>query len=304
MKLTIVIVSWNTRDDLLRCLDSIDTNPPNCDFEVRVVDNASTDDSVAMVREKFSRVNLYPSPVNMGFGRANNLAVAQSSGEFVLLLNPDTLVQAKALDRLLNYLSSHNDVGAVGPKLLNADGTLQISAYPEPTLVREWWRLFHLDSLYPLGSYPQRLFYGSQPRSVDALMGACLLIRRTLIDQIGLFDESFFMYSEEMDLCVRIRKAGWAIHWLPEALVTHLGSQSTQQIADQMFLELYRNKVRFFRKWHNRLQVNLYKFILWQAASVRYGLAQITRLWPRNGRPERLSKAAQYKLLLANLWGF
>jgi len=153
MKLSVVIVNWNTCKLLEKCLVSVFSNPPDQEFEVWIVDNASTDQSVPMVRETFPRVNLIINDTNLGFSGANNQAIRRCKGEYVLLLNPDTEVRSNALDFLIDTMENHPEVGGAGAKILNPDGTLQISCYPEPTLSRELWRLFQLDRVRHYGSY-------------------------------------------------------------------------------------------------------------------------------------------------------
>lgn len=299
MMLSILIVNWNTRDDLLRCLSSVFACPPAVDFEVLVVDNASGDDSAEAVGAAFPQVRLIVSPENLGFARGNNLAAAQAEGEFLLLLNPDTWVHAGALERLVQYLDSQPRVGAVGPRLLNPDGSLQPSVYRLPTLFREWWRLFHLDRLYAFSQYSRDFLAAATTHPVESLNGACLLLRREALAGMRLFDDDYFMYSEEVDLCDRLHRAGWELHWLPAAEVTHTGGQSTRQAADKMFVELYRNKVKFFRKRRGRLAASLYKVILLQASLFRFCLGQLGRLAPSLSGWREVAR--QYRLLLAAL---
>lgn len=301
MDLSIVIVNWNTRELLAQCLESIYANPPGREFEIWVVDNASSDGSAAMVRERFPQVRMIENRENAGFARANNQAAAIAKSRYLLFLNPDTLIHQGALNSLLRHLETHPGVGAVGPRLLNLDGSLQVSVHPAPTLFRELWRLFHLDRLFPVSQYDPSIMISMRPAPVDALMGACILVRRKLLEEVGLFDEGYFVYSEEVDLCERIRRAGWEIHWVPEAIVTHVGGQSTRQMADEMFLELYRNKVLFFRKHRGRFQANLYKIVLFLAALTRFLLGQVFRSVLFSRRDEWLGKAAQYRLLIAVL---
>lgn len=267
--ISIIIVNWNTRALLQRCLESILAYPPTEKFEILVVDNASGDDSKGMLHQHFSTVRVIANQKNLGFARANNQAAYQARGRYLLLLNPDTLVRPTALPALVAYLDTHLNVGAVGPRILNPDGSLQVSAHPFPTLLREAWRMLHLDRLLPLSQYPLALWQSAEPQPVDVLMGACILLRRELVQANTLFDEQFFIYSEEVDLCRRIRQAGWELHWLPSAVITHYGAQSTRQVADQMFLELYRNKVKYFRKHHGRWGVFWYKLLLFFHALVR-----------------------------------
>ncbi len=303
MQLSILIVNWNTREDLRRCLASILAHPPRVSYDVWVVDNASTDGSSAMVAGEFPRVHLDVAAENLGFARANNRAAARAQGRFWLLLNPDTIVHPGALDALVQYMEAQPRTAAIGPLLLNPDGSPQPSIERLPSLGREWWRLFHLDRLMPLSQYPRAVFGSPLARPVEVLSGACVLLRRQAVQPLGLFDEDYFVYSEEIDLCDRLRQAGWQLHWLPTARVTHRGGQSTRQVPDQMFLELYRNKVLFFRKRRGVWAGRAYKLILLQAALVRYGLEFVAPILPAPRRAAWRLAARQYRGLLAALPG-
>jgi N-acetylglucosaminyl-diphospho-decaprenol L-rhamnosyltransferase len=301
MVLSILIVNWNTRQDLLECLESIFASPPPGEFEVVVVDNASDDDSAEAVASLYPLVRLIRCRENLGFARANNLAAAGTTSQYWLLLNPDTLVHPGAIDRLLQHMAERPHVAGVGPRLVNPDGSVQLSIWRRPTLFREWWRLFHLDRLYPLSEYPPSTLNSRLARRVEVLHGACLLLRCEAVQGMGLFDEDYFVYSEEIDLCDRLGQAGWELHWVPEAVVTHKGSQSTRQVADAMFIELYRNKTKFFRKRRGRLAARLYKLILLQAALARYLMGQAIRPLRLRGRDQWVDTARQYRLLVAVL---
>jgi len=303
MKLSIIIISWNTADLLAQCLASIYAHPPQETFEVLVVDNASTDDSVAMVHRRFPQVQVLDNQENTGFARANNQAIRRSRGEYLLLLNPDTNVAPNALQTLVEWLENHPQTGAVGPRTLNPDGTLQISAYPAPTLMGELWRLLHLDQFHPYGVYAMDTWPLDAPRQVDALLGACLLLRRQVIEQIGLLDEAYFIYSEEIDLCYRLQTAGWQLYWLPTATIVHYGGQSTQQVAAEMFLRLYQGKLFFFRKHHGRWAGTVYKLVLMLITLLRLLLTPLAWFEPTARRREHLSLAANYRRLLLALPG-
>ena len=320
VNLSIIIVNWNTKNFLAKCLDSIYAQMnawmnerSKCsnvstfkldNTETFVVDNASTDGSPDMVCERYPWVNLVASSENLGFACANNLAVERSKGEFILLLNPDTFIHKGALHRLFAFLNEHPDVGAVGPKLINPDGSLQVSVTPAPSLSREAWRLFHLDRLCPLSQYPRSTLQEKDAQDVDVLMGACLMLRREVYDDIGLFDEQFFMYSEEVDLCLRIQQAGWRICWLPDAVVTHYGAGSTSQVADEMFIELYRNKVKFFRKHRGNAYAGAYKVLLYLVAFSRWLPEKLLFLFSDH-RDEKLHMLSiQYANLIRELAGF
>ncbi len=272
-KVSIIIVNWNTGDLLAECIRSVkessimDTLPF---AEILVVDNASMDHSLHQARIAFPEIRVIQNQENLGFGAANNMAAREAVGEYLLLLNPDTIVKPGAIRSLVDHLDNHPEAGAAGPKLINPDGSLQLSIYRTPTLTREMWRLFHLDSIFPYNAYPPATLSATNPQKVDTIQGTCLLVRRDIFLSIGMFDERFFMYSEEVDLCVRIRSAGWLIHWLPQAKVVHLAGQSTKLVADQMFLMLYRNKVEFFRKHYGQPKTAMYKLLLYLVSLSRY----------------------------------
>lgn len=301
MDLSIVIVNWNTRELLGQCLASIYAHPPTAEFETLVVDNASTDGSVEMVRTRFPQVRLMPNRENVGFARANNQAIRVSTGQYVLLLNPDTEVYPDALDCLVRFLVDRPSVGAVGPRVLNPDGTLQLSCYPAPTLSRELWRLFHLDALYPYGNYAMTGWRQDVARAVEGLLGACLMLRRSVLDEVGLLDEDYFIYSEEVDLCRRVHAAGWALYWAPEARIIHYGGQSTRQVATEMFLHLYKSKIIYFRKHYGPLGAWLYKMILLLAAVSRLMMTPAAILSSSERRRSQLATAARYQQLVRAL---
>lgn len=301
--LSIVIVNWNTGQILLDCLESIYSDPPGFPFEVFVVDNASTDGSALTAQSRYPQAKVILSDVNLGFARGNNRAIEQAQGEFVLLLNPDTILKGGALQTLKQFLEDHPDCGAAGAMLLNPDGSLQYSCSPEPTLAREFLRLFHLGGVRPDGYYNMGEWNTSEPRRVEVLLGACVMIRREALKQVGLLDEGFFMYSEEVDYCRRLRDAGWLIYWVPQAKVVHLGGQSTRQAAVRMFLELYKAKVQYFRKHHGSVPAQLYKLILFFAGLARLISAPLIWLQPGSKAEDRQNLVTNYRQLLKALPG-
>jgi GT2 family glycosyltransferase len=256
-----------------------------------------------MVREKFPQVHLIENRENVGFARANNQAIRQCTGKHMLLLNPDTLVAPGALQTLVDFLDTHPEAGAAGPRILNADGSLQISSQPQPTLSRELWRLFHLDRLSPYAEYPLTKWETNQAQEVDTLKGACLLLRREALDQVGFLDEEYFMYSEEVDLCYRFQRAGWHLFWVPQADVVHFGGQSTQQLPGEMFLNLYHGKIKYFRKHHGWPAAQAYKWILMIAALSRLVLAPFVFFEHASRRQEHLALADRYRRLVLALPG-
>lgn len=252
--LSIIIVNWNTRELLARCLESVQANLP-ADSEVWVVDNASTDGSAAMVRERFPWVHLIDNAENVGFARANNQALRAISGRYALLLNSDTLMPGGSLSGLLRFAAEHPQGGIFGVKLVNADGSFQASFNDFPTwrtMVLEAWGLLgsrHRNPYYP--SYPPERSTTAQP--CDWVGGACLLVRMQAVHQVGLLDESFFMYSEEMDWCFRMRKADWQVWYTPDIEVVHLGGGSADRMGPTQRMRLLSSKVRFIEKHRGRL---------------------------------------------------
>jgi GT2 family glycosyltransferase len=301
MLLSIVIVSWNTRELLDKCIASIYACPPPGAFETWVVDNASVDGSVEMVREKYPQVRLMGSQENMGFARANNLAIRESTGKYVVLLNPDTEVKPGAFDILTCFMDEHPNAGGAGPYLLNPDGTFQVSCYPLPTLSREVWRLFHLDLIFPYGTYRQESWNPNQFREVGVLKGACMILRHAALDQVGLMDEDYFMYTEEVDLCYRFTSGGWPLYWVPQARIVHYGGQSVEQVSEEMFLHLYKSKVVYIRKHYGRLAGWVFKLILLGAALPRVIFTPLARLRKSSKADHYLFLAQNYRRLLVSL---
>jgi GT2 family glycosyltransferase len=298
--LSIVIVSWNTALFLENCLTSILENPPSSSFESWVVDNSSTDDSSRMVREKFPQVQFLENRENVGFARANNQVFQRCKGKYILLLNPDTLVTSGGLQALIDFLDKNPEAGAAGAKILNPDGSLQVSSHPRPTLSRELWRLFHLDNILPYALYPLTKWQAKQPQEVDLVAGSCLLVRKEVLEQIGFLDEDFFIYSEEIDLCYRVQSAGWRIYWVPKAEIVHFGGQSTRQVPTEMFLHLYRSNIKYFRKHYGWPAVQVYKLILRIAAFSRLIAAPFVLFEHSSRRQEHLMLAERYwRLILA-----
>ncbi len=295
-------MSWNTREIVLDCIRSIYDNTSQTEFEIILLDNASTDGTVDAVAEAFETVKLIASQDNLGFAGGNNRATELATYPNLLLLNPDTIVHPGSIDMLLQYFTANVGLGAVGPRTENPDGSLQVSAWPAPTLFREAWRMFHLDRVRPLAEYGTAFFAADkQPQTVDVLLGACILMKTELYWELGGFDEAYFIYSEEVDLCERIRATGRRLMYCPQAVITHLGGQSTGQVADEMFLELYRNKVKFFRKRRGKLNTALYKGVLWAASISRLLGSRLSALLKRSDSDHVTTKTRQYRKLLAGL---
>jgi N-acetylglucosaminyl-diphospho-decaprenol L-rhamnosyltransferase len=313
--LSIVIVSWNTRELLTRCIESLVAWPPDAlrltqpgdaaqsSIEVLVVDNASDDGSADLVRERFPWVRLIQNAANVGFAVACNQAIRATGGQYLLLLNPDAAVEPCALTQLVRFMEEHPEAGAAAPMLVDAGGESQLSCSPAPTLRRELWRLFHLDAIWPYAVYRMCTWPTDRARGVDVAQGACLILRRTALSRVGLLDEQFFIYSEEVDLCQRLRSQGWQIFWVPQARVLHHGGQSTRQVAAAMFLRLYQGKILYFRKHGGAPAARRYKLILSAAALGRLLISPLTWLEPPSRRERHQILASYYEQLLRALPG-
>lgn len=235
---------------LRNCLRSIYENANDLDLEVIVVDNASTDGAVEMMEREFPQVEVIKNQQRYGFGHNQNTGIRACKGQYIFVYNDDTLLHKNALNALCKFLDENPRVGLVGPRLLNADGSLQMSCYKFPSPTRYIWENLLLTAAFPnstiFGDY--RKWQHETVREVDFVIGAAMLVRKSVIDQVGLFDERFFMYSEETDWQMRIRKAGWQIMLCPESVVTHLGGQSSEDAKDKQFCEFNRSAVKLIKK--------------------------------------------------------
>jgi N-acetylglucosaminyl-diphospho-decaprenol L-rhamnosyltransferase len=261
---SIVIVNWNVRDLLRRCLHSI-TQYPVSSIEVIVVDNASTDGSVDVVRAEFPAVRLVVNSENRGFPGAINQGMSLAQGRYVLLLNPDTELVGDALGTMVAFADEHLDVGVVGPQLLNPDGSVQSSRRRFPTLATAFFESTWLQPYVPRRLL-ERYYVGDQPddrvQDVDWLTGAALMARREAIERVEPMDERFFMYSEELDWCRRFREAGWRVVYLPTAQILHHEGKSSEQVLPARHIHFQTSKVRYFRKYHGHVAAEALRLFL------------------------------------------
>ncbi len=279
--LSIIIVSYNVSGFLQNCLKSIIAAKIDHVFEIIIVDNNSTDESSSLIRREFPAITWLQNVKNLGFAAANNQGINQSKGQFILLLNPDTEVSSGSIEALLQVMLDDPSVGACGSKLVNPDGSLQLSCYPFPTLGNEIIRLHHLEKLFPLTQYPMDQWDKSFTYPVDNIQGASLLLRKSALNEVGLLDESFFVYTEEVDLNYRLKKAGWKNVYVPNSVVVHFGGQSTKQNKTEMFLELYKTKIQFFRKHYGATKTTLYKIMLFETSLLRIFIGKILNIFQK-----------------------
>ncbi|MBR0166636.1 MAG: glycosyltransferase family 2 protein [Prevotella sp.] len=248
MKLSIVIVSYNVRTYLEQCLQSVQKALDGIEGEVFVVDNQSEDDSVAVVRTDYPWVQLIENPENVGFARANNIAIRQSKAEYVLLLNPDTVVEEDTLRQSLAFMDGHPEAGGAGAMMHNADGTLAPEsrrAIPTPWV--SCLKMLGFTKRYYMSHLPW-----DQPSQIEVISGAFCLLRKKALDEIGLLDETFFMYGEDIDLSYRLLKGGWQNWYLPYSII-HFKGKSTQK-SDYRYVHIfYQAMLIFFRKHYGHL---------------------------------------------------
>jgi len=284
MDLSIIIVNWNSRDYLKKCIASILSEMRDVEFEIVVIDGASFDGCDKMLREYYPQVRFIQSERNLGFAKANNEAFKLSCGRHLLFLNPDTEIEGDSVQVLLNHLESLPGAGCVGPRLLNTDKSIQTSCIRKfPTILnqvldaevlKKWFPLSGLWGMAPLFDRFET------PVEVDAVSGACLMINRSVFKAVGSFSVDYFMYAEDIDLCYKIRKAGWKSYFVPMAAIIHHGGGSSSKNDVNTFssIMMVESRWRFFRKTHSIQYSGFYRFAMFIAAIIRTGVMLV--IWP------------------------
>ena len=271
MKLSIVVVTWNSAADIDACIDSINFGS---EFEVIVVDNASTDATLGLLHQHH-HLRLVENQRNRGYAAANNQGIKLATGEYVLLLNPDTRIELGTLDTLARYLDEHPTVGAVAPRLISPDGTTQYSIRSFPTAGSLFWELVGLSRLFPksrlFGRWKMKHFNYSRTAEVEQPMASCLTVRKTVLDQLGGMDERFPMFYNDVDLSKRMADAGWKTVYLADAKIVHRHGASTKQVRARMIRESHRSALRYLRK-HD------HSGLFWLKAIVLLPLFEVTSL--------------------------
>lgn len=247
IQLSIIIVNWNTREYLIACLKSILESDEGISQEIIVIDNGSSDGSGVEVKKEFPFIHLVENKINLGFAKAANQGLRKASGRYLLLLNPDTEIKNGAIGRLVAFLDSHPEVGVAGGQLLHYDGSRQNSIANFPSLATELLNKNLLRWLSP-ERFPGKERIYDEPIEVDSVIGACMMVRRDVMDQVGLLDEDYFLFLEETDWCYRIRKRGWKVFHVPQAEVLHFQGKSAEKEMAMAKVEYYRSRYLFFRK--------------------------------------------------------
>ncbi len=257
--LTIIIVTWNTREMTRACLASIEKADPYRTWTVVVVDNASEDDTPEMIRQMYPWVHLVVNERNLGFGRANNLALKSVESEYALLLNSDTILHEETVPELLHFMEDHPEAGIAGCQLVYPDGRLQNSIVSFPTLLTELTNKSLLQIIFP-EKYPGKRQRFASSVEVDSVIGAAMMMRMEAVKSVGLFDEDFFFFLEETDLCFRLKRQGWKVFFLPHVRIIHFQGSSVRQVKPRARVEYQRSLIRYFKKNHGAGSANIIRY--------------------------------------------
>lgn len=284
--LTVVIVSYNVSYFLEQCLHSVSIASKRLTCEVIVVDNNSVDGSVALVRQKFPNIKLIANKDNVGFSRANNQAIRESTGKYVLLLNPDTLVEEDTFAKTVAFMNEHPDAGGLGVKMIDGKGRfLPESKRGLPTPSVAFYKIFGLSALFPksktFGKYHLGYLSKEETHSIEVLSGAFMLMRKSVLDKIGLLDEDFFMYGEDIDLSYRIILGGYKNYYFHDARIIHYKGESTKKSSVNYVFVFYRAMVIFAKKHFSKRNAKTFGFFINLAIYIRAGLAIIQRFISR-----------------------
>mgnify|MGYP001451877099 CR=1 FL=1 len=284
--LSIILVNWNSAEFLRKSLHSLYSNANGMAYEVLVVENASFDACEHIIQSEFPAIRFIQSEKNLGFARANNIGYSYATGNILLFLNPDTEVLETAIERMLTCFELRPDAGVVGPRLLNSDFTVQTSCLRSfPTILNRF-----VDCEYFRGRFPAASLWGNgvlfqecrTPVPVEAISGACLMIRRDVFESVGQFSPEYFMYAEDTDLCYRVQKAGWRNYYVGDATVVHHGGQSSNlQTASQFSsLMMKESLFKYFRLNHGMVQATVYRIAIGTAAILRLTMLWVAGLLP------------------------
>lgn len=304
MKLSIVIICWNDRKVIEECLASIFAQTSRIAFEVIVSDNGSTDGSITCIRQSFPAVRIVENRQNLGFARGNNAGIRAAKGEYVLILNPDTIIHGDALEKLVAFADRHPASGAFGARVENPDGTFQCCARPIPTvrgyLIAALYLRFlgRLSSRFDGDTYPG--WDGTSEREIGFQSGCCVMVRKSVLDELAGFDEQFFYHFEEVELCFRVWKSGRSIRFCPESVITHLGGQSVGRAPLRFALETYRSRYRFFYKHFGEAGLRRIRRVSLIHLAVRWlGYRLLSIVKPAKAFSDRLHS---YRVLISWNW--
>lgn len=289
-KLSVIIVSYNVKYFLEQALQSVLRASQKLDVEIWVVDNASADGSPEMVRDRFPQVKLIANKENLGFSKANNQAIEKSQGQYILLLNPDTIVEEDTLEKCVTFMDKHPNAGGLGVKMLDGKGNFlkeSKRAFPSPTVA--FYKAFGLTALFPTSRTFARYYLGDlsneEVQEVEVLAGAFMMLRKSVLDEIGLLDETFFMYGEDIDLSYRIIQAGYKNFYFPGTRIIHYKGESTKKSSVNYVRVFYRAMAQFYRKHFGKKNARLFSFFIHLAIWLKAGFSLFSRLAGRLALP-------------------
>lgn len=291
--ISVIIVSWNARDYLRQCLTSLFNVSANENFEVLVVDNDSTDGSPEMVEKEFPAVSVIRCKTNHGFAKANNIGIQNASGNYLCLVNSDVEFIENPFQILIDYMVSESSVGIIGPKILDSQRNIQRSWMRFPTLWNMFCRAVALDNLAPgslhFGSYLIKNWKPDNPTPIDVINGCFWFVRKTALKQVGLLDESFFMYGEDLDWCKRFKEKNWQVVYHPGTSVIHYGGGSSANAPVRFHIEKQRAMLQYWHKHHSKYKIPVV-FAIMILDHLGRLITGIIQLLSPNGRPEKYNK--------------
>jgi len=263
--ISFIVVNWNTKDYLSKCLKSIYDNIGNINAEIILVDNGSTDGSDKLAIEQFQSIKLINNKNNLGFAKATNIGIVESKGRYICIINSDVVVLEGCIRRLLKYMENNRNIGIIGPKVLNPDMTLQFTCKEFPNLWNTFCRAVALDKLFPkskvFGSFFMTYFNYNYIKKVDVLTGCFWMVRKRSIVDVGLLDERFFIYAEDKDWCKRFKDKNWDVIYFPEAKIIHFGGSSSSKAPERFYIEMYKANIKYWQKHYSCISNIFYKLI-------------------------------------------
>lgn len=305
--LSISIVNTNNCALLRDCLRSIIENTHRITYEIIVIDNASTDGSLDMMKKEFPSVIIICNSERNGYGYSHNKGIEASSGEYVLIFNEDMLLTDNALDNYVDTIKNEHNVGVLGCKLLNPDGTLQHSCFNFMSVKHEYYQaIFPRNIVLPDSKFREKHYYWdhNENKDVDVVMGCCMLIPKSIFKEIGNFDTRFFVYAEEVDLCKRIKNSGYRIVFTPNACIIHYGGQTSKTMSIKMYLVMIESKFKYFEKHHGYMSLMAVKLSTAINASVRIIGWTLFLIFRKNNTEESKQNVKRYWKVLVLIFGF
>jgi len=292
--LSIIIVTWNGKRYALECLESLQAQSTNLSAEVIVVDNGSTDGTPEAIRTQFPNVTLIENHANLGFARANNIGMASSRGKYVCLVNSDVVIPSGCLEKMVEFMEAHPEIGVLGPKMLSPNGGIGASVMQLPTVWNTLCCALGLHTVFPrsalLGGFSMDAYAYDSIDDVEVLTGWFWMIPRTAMQMVGGLDEQFFFYGEDIDWCHRFRDAGWRVVFYPDAGALHYGAASSAEAPTRFYVEMRRANMQYFRKHHGRLGAFGYRFAIWVHETARVAGYLLIYCCNRHRRPEAAFK--------------